>query len=63
MTLNVVNLVGRAGGNPEVRYFESGTVKCSLSLAVNRRSRNSDQPNWFALEMWGKTAEVAGQLC
>ncbi|NET00884.1 MAG: single-stranded DNA-binding protein [Sphaerospermopsis sp. SIO1G2] len=60
MTINVVTLVGRVGGDPDIRYFESGTVKCQLTLAVNRRSRNSDQPDWFNLEMWGKTAEVAG---
>jgi len=59
MALNVVNLVGRAGANPEVRYFDSGSVKCTLPLAVDRRSRNSEQPDWFNLEIWGKTAEVA----
>ncbi len=59
MSLNVVSLVGRVGGDPDVRYFESGSVKCSLTLAVDRRSRNSDQPDWFNLELWGKTAEVA----
>lgn len=59
MSLNVVSLVGRTGGDPDVRYFESGSVKCSLTLAVDRRSRNSDQPDWFNLELWGKTAEVA----
>ncbi|MFW6358985.1 MAG: single-stranded DNA-binding protein [Chroococcales cyanobacterium] len=59
MTLNVVNLVGRAGTDPEVRYFESGKVLCKLPLAVARRSRNDDKPDWFNLEMWGKTAEVA----
>lgn len=60
MSLNLVNLVGRVGGDPEVKYFESGTVKCRLTLAVNRRTRNNnDQPDWFNLELWGKTAEVA----
>lgn len=59
MSLNLVSLVGRTGGDPDVRYFESGSVKCSLTLAVDRRSRNSDQPDWFNLELWGKTAEVA----
>ena len=60
MSLNVVNLVGRAGMNPDVKHFDSGSIKCTFSLAVNRRTRNSDQPDWFNLEMWGKTAEVAG---
>jgi single-strand DNA-binding protein len=59
MSLNVVTLVGRCGGDPDVKYFESGSVKCNLTLAVNRRSRNSDEPDWFNLEIWGKTAEVA----
>jgi single-strand DNA-binding protein len=58
MNLNVVTLVGRVGGTPDVRYFESGTVKCQLTLAVNRATR-SDQPDWFNLELWGKQAEVA----
>lgn len=60
MSINVVTLVGRVGGDPDIKYFESGTVKCRLTLAVRRRSRNSDEPDWFELEIWGKTAEVAG---
>ena len=59
MSLNSVQLVGRAGRAPEVKYFESGNVVCNLTLAVNRRSRNSDEPDWFNLEIWGKTAQVA----
>jgi single-strand DNA-binding protein len=59
MSLNSVTLVGRVGGDPDIKYFESGSVVCNLTLAVNRRSRNSDQPDWFNLELWGKTAEVA----
>lgn len=26
---------------------------------MNRPTRNSEQPDWFNLELWGKTAEVA----
>lgn len=59
MTLNNVTLVGRVGGEPNVRYFESGSVVCNLTLAVNRPTRNSDEPDWFNLEIWGRTAQVA----
>jgi single-strand DNA-binding protein len=59
MSLNSVTLVGRVGGDPDVKYFESGSVVCNLTLAVDRQSRNKDQPDWFNLELWGKTAEVA----
>ena len=58
MAINSVTLVGRAGRDPEVRYFESGTVVANLTMAVNRRSRN-DEPDWFNLEIWGKQAQVA----
>ena len=60
MSLNVVTLVGRVGSDPDMKYFESGNVLCKLTLAVRRQSRNSDEPDWFTLELWGKTAEIAG---
>ena len=58
MAINSVTLVGRAGRDPEVRYFESGTVVANLTMAVNRRNRD-DEPDWFNLEIWGKQAQIA----
>ncbi len=60
MSINVVHLIGRVGNDPDMKYFESGSVKCKLTLAVNRRSKEGEQTDWFNLELWGKTAEVAG---
>jgi single-stranded DNA-binding protein len=57
INVNSVNVAGRAGRDPEVRYFESGTNKTSCSLAVRR---TSDQTDWFDLEAWGKVGEVMG---
>jgi len=54
-----VTLVGRVGSDPDIKYFESGSVKCRLTLAVRRPTSKSDEPDWFTLELWGKTAEVA----
>jgi single-strand DNA-binding protein len=59
MTINIVTLVGRVGIDPDVKYFESGSVVCNLTLAVRRRSSRDDKPDWFNLELWGKTAEIA----
>jgi single-strand DNA-binding protein len=56
--VNSVSLVGRAGRDPQANYFESGSMVAKFTLAVNRRSRD-DQPDWFALEIWGKQAQVA----
>jgi len=57
IALNQVNLVGHCGSDPEIRYFESGTVKATVSLAVRRRTKDSP-PDWFHLEMWANTAET-----
>lgn len=58
MPLNLINLVGRAGQDPEVKYFESGSVVVKFNVAVRRTSTETD---WFSIEIWGKTAEVAAQ--
>jgi single-strand DNA-binding protein len=58
MGVNSITLVGRAGRDPEVRYFESGSMVANLTMAVNRRS-SGDEPDWFNLEIWGKQAQVA----
>jgi single-strand DNA-binding protein len=59
MNINSVHLVGRVGGTPEIKYFESGSVLCTLTMAVNRRSKNNDQTDWFSLKIWGNTAKIA----
>lgn len=56
--MNVITLAGRAGRDPEVKYFESGTVVANLSMAVNATKRDAD-PDWFNLQIWGKTAQIA----
>ncbi len=62
MSINKINLVGRAGRDPETKYFDSGKQVCNFTLAVNRRTSNKDEPpDWFDLEMWDKTADIAGK--
>jgi single-strand DNA-binding protein len=53
--INFVTLAGRTGKDAEARYFESGTIKATSSLAV---SRSKDEADWFNLEAWSKTAET-----
>ncbi|GAB1543098.1 single-stranded DNA-binding protein [Scytonema sp. NUACC21] len=59
MSINVVTLIGRVGTDPDIKFFDSGKVRCKLSLAVNRRTREGEHTDWFNLELWGKTAEIA----
>ena len=58
--VNHLVLVGRAGKDPEMRYFESGKVVTTFTLAVNRPVKDG-QTDWFDVEIWGKPAEIAGE--
>ena len=58
--VNSVVLVGRAGRDPEMKYFESGRVKTSFSVAVNRPTKEKET-DWFDIELWGSQAEIAGE--
>lgn len=61
--INSVVVVGRTGKDPELKYFESGSVKASFSLAVNRfgSSKEKQETDWFNIEVWDRTAEVVGE--
>ena len=56
--MNSITLIGRAGRDPEVKYFEDGKVVANFTLAVNSYKRD-DEPDWFTLEILGKQAQVA----
>lgn len=40
--MNTVTVIGRAGQDAEIKYFESGKVKTTFSLAVNRWDRKTN---------------------
>jgi len=62
MSINTITLVGRAGRDPELRFFESGTSVANLTMAVDKASSNrEEEPDWFSLEIWGKQAQVAAE--
>lgn len=61
--MNSVVIVGRSGQDPEIKYFESGKVKTTFSLAVNRwdSKTKSEVTDWFNIDVWDKQAEFAGE--
>jgi len=61
--MNTATIVGRAGQDAEIKYFESGKVKTTFSLAVNRwdSKTKAEVPDWFNIEVWDKQAEFAGE--
>jgi len=56
--INLVTLVGRAGRDPEVKYLDTGSVVANFSVAVDRPTK-AKETDWFDLELWENTAEVA----
>ncbi|MGE0199330.1 MAG: single-stranded DNA-binding protein [Candidatus Melainabacteria bacterium] len=60
--MNSVVILGRLGQDPELKYFESGSVKAKFSVAVDRNfSKENKITDWFNIEVWGRTAEFVGE--
>ena len=64
--VNKVVLVGRAGGNGELKFTAAGKPVASFSLAVNesfktRDGEKNEHVEWFRCVCWNKRAEIVGQ--
>ena len=58
-TINKVELLGRVGTDPEMRYTPNGTAVTNLRLATDRYRRDGeDETDWHTVIVWGKTAEA-----
>jgi single-strand DNA-binding protein len=65
-TVNKAILVGRLGGDPEVRYVPSGSPVANFSLATNRSYKDKDgnfqeETDWHRVAAWNRLAEFAKQ--
>jgi single-strand DNA-binding protein len=61
--VNSVRLIGNVGRTPEVKQFNTGRKKASLSLATTEKRRNESgeyisHTEWHNLICWGKQADV-----
>jgi single-strand DNA-binding protein len=59
--LNNVNLIGRLGRDPEVRYTSGGKAVANFSLAVDDGYGEKKTTSWVPIVAWEKTAELAQQ--
>ncbi|MGD0002860.1 MAG: single-stranded DNA-binding protein [Anaerolineaceae bacterium] len=62
-SLNSINLIGRLGKEPEMRYTPTGQAVASFSLATDRSYTGADgnkvtKTTWFQITAWGKLAEI-----
>lgn len=61
--MNRIALMGRLTRDPEVKYTQSGKVKCTFTLAVDRMHTNAEgqrEADFIPIVTWGKTAEMCG---
>ncbi len=57
--INRVTLIGNIGQDPDFKYFESGSVSASFSLAVKRwdSKKKEDVTDWFNIKTFSKLSE------
>ncbi len=64
--LNKVTLIGRLGGDPEVRYMPAGGAVANITLATNFRWRDKagerkESTEWHRVVFFNRLAEIAGE--
>lgn len=63
--LNKVQLIGRLGQDPEIRYTQSETAVANFSLAtgtpVKRDDEWQEETEWHKIVAWGRLAEICGE--
>ena len=58
-TINKVELLGRVGTEPEMKYTPGGTAITTLRLATDRRRQDGETTaDWHNIVVWGKSAEA-----
>ena len=64
--LNKVQIIGRNGRDPEIRYLPDGKAVASLAVAVSEKWKDKqgnpqESTEWFNVSLFGRLAEIAGE--
>ena len=61
-SINKMELLGRVGADPEMRYTASGIAVTQLRLATDRvRKGGENDTDWHSIVTWDKLAEAVAQ--
>jgi single-strand DNA-binding protein len=64
-SLNRVQLLGRLGGDPEVRATQNGTNVANFNIATSEKytkdGETQEKTQWHRVVAWGKLAEIGGE--
>ena len=65
--LNKAQLIGYLGKDPELRFTNAGTGKCTFSIVTTKKwtdnatGEKKERTNWHNIVVWGKHGEVCQQ--
>lgn len=64
--VNKVILIGRLGGDPEVRYTNTGTAVANFNMATStnftdKNGQKSERTEWHRIVAFGKLGEICGE--
>jgi single-strand DNA-binding protein len=53
MLMNIIEILGHLGADPEVRFTTSGLKVTNLRVATNVRKKGKDETVWWRVTIWG----------
>ncbi|MEA3396648.1 MAG: single-stranded DNA-binding protein, partial [Chloroflexota bacterium] len=64
--LNKVMIIGRLGGEPEMRFTAHGRPVVAFNVAItrdwtNNNGEHQEETEWFHVVAWGSLAEICKQ--
>lgn len=63
---SVHRFIGRLGGDPETKFFDSGNSVTRANIAINKPGAKRDDgqaPDWFTVEIWGEDGQAFADQC
>ena len=54
-------LLGRLGGDPEMKETKNGNQVCTFSLATSKKQNGNQKTTWHRCIAWNKKAEILNQ--
>ncbi len=67
-SLNLVQLIGNVGKDPELHHTQNGTSVCRLSVATGKdwlddKGQKHSKTEWHTIVCWKKLAEIVAKYC
>ncbi len=61
-TINKVELLGRVGKDPEMKYTQGGIAVTRIRVATDRYKKNAEpETDWHNVVVWGKQGEAVNR--